>query len=279
MDILEIKTPLDYVISAIKYSAEEEKQIVVIGSATGVKQGYYSNFAQFLAENGVTTYTFDYGGINLSKTKSLRVFDTSLTNWATNDLESLLLYVQKQHPEKKINYIGHSIGGQLLGLVPSNSLINNVILVASQSGYAPLWRGIGKAKMLFNWYLLFPILSRIFGYLPSKKLTGMEDLPKSMALEFASWGRQKEYLFHYKTEDELFFDQLQGHMSIYSCPNDEFAPKLAVDWLASKYSRDKKSRKHLNPKEYGEVTIGHFDFFKSKFMGSLWLEFLADISK
>lgn len=279
MDNVEINTPLAYVLSVSKFTSTEEHQIAIIASATGVKKEYYTKFAQFLADSGVTTYTFDYGGINHSKKTSLRSFDTSLTNWATNDIESVLLFVKQQHPNAKIHYIGHSIGGQLLGLVPSNHLLSNVVLVASQSGHTRFWSGFSKVKMLFNWYVVFPLFCISFGYLPSKKIAGMEDLPKSMALEFARWGRQRDYLFHYKDEHELFFDQLKGTLTVYSCPNDEFAPKGAIDWLAQKYTQMKLTRKHLNPKEYGEVEIGHFGFFKSRYQHSIWKEFLADLSK
>ena len=105
----------------------------------------------------------------------------------------------------------------------------------------------------------------------------MENLPKSMALEFARWGRQKNYLFHYKKTQELFFDQIKEKLTVYSCPKDEFAPKGAVDWLADKYTQANKTRKHLNPSDYGVDAIGHFDFFKSKFKESIWQEFLADL--
>jgi len=279
METVEIKTPLGYLLTATKFLSKEDHQVAIVASATGVKQGYYSKFAQFLSDKGVTTYTFDYGGINLSKKTSLRSFDTSLTNWATNDIESVLLFVKQQHPKANIHYIGHSIGGQILGLVSSNHLIKNVLLVASQSGHTRFWKGIPKFKMLFNWYVMFPVLSNLFGYLPSKKITGMEDLPKSMALDFARWGRHRDYLFHYKNEEELFFDQLTGYLTAYSCPNDEFAPKGAVDWLAQKYTQMQLSRKHLDPKNYNEAEIGHFDFFKSKFQQSIWQEFFADITK
>lgn len=279
MKLLEITTPLGYVLSATKFVAKDERQVVIIGSATGVKQEYYSHFAEYLAQHGVTVYTFDYGGINLSKKASLRSFDTSLTHWAINDIESVLQHVKKQHPTQNIHYLGHSIGGQLLGLVPSNHLFENVVLVASQSGHTRFWSGIGKIKMLFNWYVLFPVFVNLLGYLPSKKITGMENLPKSMALEFSRWGRQKDYLFHYKKEDELFFDHITGNLTVYSCPNDEFAPKGAVDWLADKYSQANKTRKHLNPNDYGVESIGHFDFFKSKFQQTIWKAFLEDLSQ
>jgi len=277
MNHLGIKTPLGYTVTATQFEAKDAKKVVIIGVATGVQQGYYSKFSQFLAEQGVTALTFDYGGINLSKKTSLRVFDTSLTNWATNDLASVLQFVKQQYPGLEIHYIGHSIGGQVLGLVPSNHHFKNVVLVASQSGHTRFWSGFGKVKMLFNWYVLFPAFCALFGYLPSKKITGMEDLPKSMALEFARWGRKKDYLFHYKKADELFFDQITGNLTVYSFPNDEFAPKGAVDWLAKKYTQANVSRKHLSPSDYGVDEIGHFDCFKSKFRTTIWQEILADL--
>lgn len=279
MTSFEIETSLGYPISVTKFTANSDSDVVIFCSATGVLQGYYTKFATFLQENNFTVYTFDYGGIGTSKKQSLKKFDTSASNWATNDIESVLQYVKKKHLNTKINAMGHSIGGQLLGLVPSNHIINNVILAASQSGYWGLWSGFGKLQMWGNWHILLPSLAKAIGYLPSKKIMSMENLPKSMVLEWSAWARSKNYIFDYKDKTQLFYNNIKNNLTSYSVPNDRFAPKTAVDFLASKYENANVIRKHLSPKDYNVKDIGHFGFFKSKFKETLWQEFLIDLKK
>ncbi|WP_299839665.1 alpha/beta hydrolase [uncultured Tenacibaculum sp.] len=278
MKVFEITTPLGHAISLTEFSSNSNKnKVVLICSATGVLQGYYQKFASFLSSKEITAYTFDYAGIGASKKDNLKAFDISLTNWAINDINSVLHYIKEKHPEAQIDCVCHSIGGQILGLTPANKYINNVVLVASQSVYFKHWKGFGRLQMYLNWHVIFPIFTTVFGYLPSKKITGMENLPKSMAQEFASWGRKKDYLFHYKKKEELYHHQINGKVTSYSTDNDTFAPKKAIDWMTKKYFNAEIIRKHLTPKNYNVDNIGHFGFFKSKFKDNLWNEFLLDL--
>ena len=65
MKQIEIKTTsLDH-ISAQIYEAEKNT-VLIISSSTGVKQGFYKKFADFVSANGITVITFDYSGIGLS---------------------------------------------------------------------------------------------------------------------------------------------------------------------------------------------------------------------
>ena len=189
---IEIQTPLGYKLGIREFLSKNSNNVVIICSATGVLQNYYEKFASFLQENNFTVYTFDYGGIGESLKNSLSKFNASASDWATNDIENVLLYAKEQNPNAKINVIAHSIGGQLLGLAPSYKIINKIILVASQSGYWKLWKGKGRLEMFFNWYILFPFLLTFFKYLPSKRISGMENLPKQMAAEWSNWGRHKK---------------------------------------------------------------------------------------
>lgn len=275
---IHIETPIGHSIVMNQFITKNTNNIAIICSATGVLQGYYAKFASYLNKNGFTVYTFDYGGIGLSKKESLKTFDSTLSNWAVNDMESVFKYVKKQHPTQNIHCICHSIGGQLLGLAPSNKIFKNIILVTVQNINHSMWKGFGKIQMFVNYHLLIPIITTLFGYLPSKKFMKMENLPKSMALEFASWGRKKNHVFHYKKKDELFHHQIKGNITSYSTENDNFAPEKAVDWMTQKYVNANRTRKHLVAKEYHVKNIGHFGFFKSKYENSIWQEFLSDLN-
>src|SRR5207245_335534 len=68
----------------------------------------------------------------------------------------------------------------------------------AQSGYWGNWRGAGRLRMLFYWKVLFPALTHALGYLPLRSLTGGgDDVPPCVALEWASWGRDPDYVLSY----------------------------------------------------------------------------------
>lgn len=277
MHRFEIKTPLGHAIEVTRFNASENGDIVVLCSATGVLQKYYAKFASFLSNNGCTVYTFDYSGIGFSKKQNLRKFDVTLSNWATNDIKSVFEFIKTKHSQQKIHCICHSIGGQLLGIVPNNNIFKNIIFVTVQNINHSMWKGFGRVRTFFNYYFLIPVTVNLVGYLPSKKFMKMENLPKSMALEFASWGRKKNHVFAYKEKDQLFYSQIKSKITSYSTENDHFAPKKAVDWMTRKYNNAFVVRKHLKPQDYEGKQIGHFGFFKAKFEHSIWQEFLSDL--
>ncbi|MFC3159104.1 hypothetical protein ACFOEQ_11760 [Chryseobacterium arachidis] len=63
-----ILTTRDHVsITAHLFLPEKSNQkLLLINSATGVKQQVYFSFARFFSENGFTVITYDYRGIGLS---------------------------------------------------------------------------------------------------------------------------------------------------------------------------------------------------------------------
>lgn len=272
-----LKTPLGYGISTTRLIHPESSQIVIIASATAVVKEYYKHFAKYLYENSLSVVTFDYGGIGKSRPISLRSFGTSAHKWATNDLETVIGYVKEKHPDKKITLLGHSIGGQLIGLAPSSLLAEKVILVASQSGYYKLWQASERYKMLFAWRVLFPLFNKTMGYIPTKAFTPMEDLPGGMAMEWARWCLSPNYLFDHIDVESLYFDKISVPLYSYSTDKDKFATPPSTDWLTNKYSKALVTRIHLKPEDYGVKTIGHFGYFQKKCSSLVWPELLSKI--
>ncbi len=165
-------------LSATIFKSDKDQTVLIIASATGVKQEYYQKFSEYLSDNGVSVLTFDYSGIGRSLTKPIKELNSNAADWGKNDLEYVIQYAIRKYPNSKKVILGHSIGGQLIGLAKSSTKFDKIILVAAQSGYWKFWKGIDRIKMWFNWYILFPVLLNLFGYLNSKKLSGMENLPK-----------------------------------------------------------------------------------------------------
>ncbi|OBX20936.1 hypothetical protein A9996_18705 [Gelidibacter algens] len=175
---IDIHSHKEHLININIYEGKLHESVLVICSATGVKQTYYKKIAKYFQGYGITVITFDYEGIGNSLKKNIKHSETTLTDWGKNDLEAVLEYSEKKFPNYNLIILGHSIGGQLIGLAKKALLANKIILICSQSGYWGHWEGIGKLKMWLNWNFLFPFLINLFGYMPSKKISNMENLTK-----------------------------------------------------------------------------------------------------
>lgn len=276
MKILEIKSNKEK-LSATLYDGSTNDKILIIASATGVKQEFYKSFATFISSQGITVITFDYLGIGRSLNQPIKELKNNASDWGRNDLEAVIHFANTSYPNAEKILLGHSIGGQLVGLAKSSLTLNKIILVAAQSGYWKYWKGIGRIKMWFNWHVLFPLLLNIFGYLNSKKLSGMENLPKHVANQWRNWGKQQDYIISDKSILATFFKKISCDITAFSIEGDEFAPKAAVDWMTSIYAGTNKKSIHLKPVDFKVSKIGHFGIFKPKFQETIWQLLLDEI--
>lgn len=278
MKQIEILTTNLNQITAQIYDAEKNT-VLIISPATGVKQGFYKKFADFISANGITVITFDYSGIGLSLKKPIKQIKCSASDWGKNDLEAVIKFTKENYPNAKITLLGHSIGGQIIGLAKSSSELQKIILVSAQSGYWKMWKGFDRVKMWANWHILFPILINLFGYMPSKRISGMENLPKNVAKQWSSWGRKPNYLFDEVSEQDLFYKNVSVKAIAISIENDFYAPKDAVDFFTEKYENAEIKKLHLRPTEYNTKAIGHFGVFREKFENTLWKLLMNEIEK
>ncbi len=274
-----LSTPLGHSLSVSAFEPKESaKAAIMICSATGVKQSLYYKFSQFLATQGYIVYTFDYAGIGQSKPDSLRRFNISASQWANNDIESILKMIKTKHSDIPLVALGHSIGGQLLGLVPSNSKIDGIVLVASQMGYWKMWKGLQKYAMAFLWYVAMPLSIKIKGYFPGKLLGSSEDLPKNMAVEWQSWCKSPNYLFDKVDAADEKFNQINTPLYSFSAEDDKFAPQNVVDWISQRYKKAQVTRIHLIPQDFNLKSIGHFGYFRSD-KKAVWQQMFEAIEK
>jgi predicted alpha/beta hydrolase len=258
------------------FEGKKAKSILIIASATGVKQSFYQKFAEYTASNGFTVVTFDYYGIGDSLILPIKQLTNNVEGWAV-DLEAVIAYCLEMRPNSKVSVMGHSMGGQLIGLCPSASRLQKIVLVAAQSGYWKYWKGFGKSKMWFNWYVLFPVLNNLFGYFPGKRISGMENLPKGVARQWSKWGRRKSYILSEIAAENLYYQKIKSDIVSFSIDDDDYAPKEAVEWMTNQYRNSNIKSTHLKPIDFGVEKIGHFGVFKDKFKTTIWEILLNEI--
>ncbi len=249
-------------------------ETILVVSANGVKQSFYEPIATYFSQQGYHVVTFDYTGIGKSLSRPLKEETTTAYEWANNDLEAMIQWALKRDHSSKIHLMGHSIGGQIIGLAPSSNKASSILIIASQSGYWGFWPGLSRYRYWVNWTVLFPVLLGVFRYLPSKKVMGMENLPRYVAKEWSVWCRNKDYLIGEIDASKRFYSTIQSPLYAFSIDDDSLAPKAAVDWMAAQYHNCYVKRIHLTPADYQVKKIGHFGLFRPHFKDLIWPLFL-----
>jgi predicted alpha/beta hydrolase len=247
---------------------EHSKRAVLVMAASGVPQAYYAKFAMHIAGRGFRVLTFDYRGIGRSLTTSVRKIDARMRDWAELDGAAALAALDDA---EKILVVGHSFGGQSLGLLPGRERIAAALIVGSQSGYWRNWPALGRAWMWPAAYVLLPGISRLFGYFPGSRLGFGEDLPPGVASEWASWCRNPTYLVGALGVEDAYA-RFSAPIRAYAVSDDAFAPAGAVQALLRLYAASQSELRRVTPAELGVKRIGHFGFFRERFRDTLWRE-------
>lgn len=260
------------------YSGLHSDRTLIIASATGVVQSFYQPLARFFQSQGISVITFDYAGIGKSLQGNIKSENSGLANWGDRDLEAVIKYALDSSSHHKIVLLGHSVGGQLIGLAPSAHRADKVILVAAQSGYWKFWKRTNPIRIWLIWHLLVPLLTTTFGYLPSRIFSRMESLPKNVALDWARWCRNRHYLFGRLPSGRLYFNRIKGTITSVQIEDDFYAPKESVEWLTAKYSNAQIKRLHFVPEDFNVSRIGHFSLFTERFRDSIWKILLEEVN-
>lgn len=240
---------------------------VLIAPAMGVPRGYYRSFAAALAQGGAQVLVPDYRGIGGSGPAKQ---DASLRLWGEADLSAAAARLRAELPNLPLGYVGHSVGGQLFGLV-QGAAFDAAYFVASQSGYWRGWPGLSRVGMWAFWHLVVPGLTAGYGLLPMRRFGQGEDVPLGVAREWASWGKHPRYMRSYAdNHGGLGYARWSGPMRLISISDDGFAPAPTVDALASLYEAARTERVHLTPEGLGLKSLGHFGYFRPAHRETLW---------
>lgn len=251
--------------------AGRPRATAVIHGATAVPQRYYERFAGHLAAAGLRVITYDYRGVGASRPRSLRGFRARMQDWATDAAAAMALAREEDAP---LLWIGHSFGGQLLGLVDEARDVKGVLLVGAQLGYAGHWPARLQPRIRLFWHLLVPALTGVLGYYPGRVGLG-EDLPAGVAREWRRWALQPGYYLGERPDARVRLARFARPTLFYSFTDDDFAPRQAVRTLLSLLPAAAVVHRRLAPADLGVEAIGHFGAFRQRFAGTLWREALA----
>jgi predicted alpha/beta hydrolase len=242
----------------------------LVAPAMGVRRGFYAPLARYLAEAGILSLSLDYRGMGDSRPASLRGFPARLRDWGEQDLAAGVAELSRRAPGAPLLWVGHSVGGQLLGLLPE-APVRAAVFLGCQSGWAGHWSGLSRAVMTALWWGFIPASTALAGYLPMRALGQGDDVPAGVAREWASWGRHRRYIGRYAdAAGGLAFARYAGAIRSYAFSDDAYAPPAACRGLLSLYRRARSELKLVRPEDLGARSLGHFAPLRERFREPLW---------
>jgi len=249
---------------------------VVINSATGVPRSYYRHFAEHLAAHGCAVLCYDYRGVGGSRDggRGARMLD-----WGEKDLPGALEWMYRYHAELPLAAVGHSAGGWLFGLTPSNRAVDALLTVGAQVPHPRNWPSLrGKAFMWTTMNLMIPAVTHLCGHLPGAILGG-DSLPRGVALDWARWSRHRDFLVD--DDGRPLREHFRGYANpvrLLAIEDDDYAPPAAVRDLAGYFHAGVELRQ-IRPADHGLRQLGHFGYFRKSAPHILWDEALDWLRK
>ena len=261
-------------------SAGEAHASIVIGGAMGVRQSFYEPFAHWLAQQGLQVWTFDYRGSGDSLGGApLRGFEADLFDWA-RDYEAVIGAAKAALPHQPLYLLGHSLGAQLPGFLQKPEQVDGLISIAAGSGY---WRENApqlRRSILYFWFFVVPLATRLWGYFPGRKLRKVGDLPRGVMLQWRRWCLNPRYSVG--AEGELAarsYERVRFPVLALSMTDDELMTLAGTRSLLSFYKAAPSAVERIAPADVQAKRIGHFGFFREQFSQSLWPALLDKLQR
>jgi predicted alpha/beta hydrolase len=277
MEKVELHTQDGLKLAGMLFTCSNPKAIIQFNSATAVLKEFYISFAKALQEDNFSVLLYEYRGIGESKPKTgLKDCGYQYTDWAKYDMAAALNFCVSRFPSIPLLWMGHSVGGQMIGLVPNlHNRVKAMLTVNTGSGYGGNMNFKNRMRNIYFFEIIRPISLLFFGYGKLKQIGLMEDIPKNIYNDWRKWCSVPEYFFNPKFSKNIEgiegFQNLNFPVEVYTAIDDEIATKKNVEsfW---QFIRSKQAINFnwLNPKDYNVSSIGHFDLFRKKNKEALW---------
>ncbi|NTU84905.1 MAG: alpha/beta fold hydrolase, partial [Chloroflexales bacterium] len=194
------------------------RRALVVNGATGVPKEFYRRFDRYAAEQGSAVLLYDYRGIGGSRPASLRGFTATMRDWGAQDMSGALDWLHATYAGLPLVAVGHSVGGQLLGLMPNHGLLHAAVLVTVSTGH---WRGMPPSFGLYTLAMLRVVFP----------------LTAGVAREWAAWCLHPRYLagFYGKTVQRTYYDEVRTPLLWLTFGDDPIATPRNVPAMQAFY--------------------------------------------
>ena len=236
----------------------ETDKVMIIGPSARVTQEHYTALAIYMATKGITTITFDYRGTGLSAHIPETAAPFTLQQWASIDLDAVLLFAKHRFAGKEIIFLAHGISGELTGLAPASQYINRLVLVNTPLSCKKLWPLKGRLRLMFSRFFI-PIRNFILAIIPGLQMVTYKGIPPGVLNEWGNWCSNNNGLFD--VFPDANYRKLQIPLLAFSFTDDPYAPTRAVAALLGHFNNTVTTWYHATPADLGLTQIGHLGFF------------------
>lgn len=263
----------DYQLAAQFYSAQDHTKPypILICPATGITKNFYHAFAEWLSKQGYSVLSFDFRGIGESLHGPLKNSKASINDWGIYDIPAAIETLLERTQAEKVIIVGHSAGGQLLGITSNYNKVAKVLAIAGSTGHVKGLKGKTKilAPVMFN--VIFPVSSFLKGYGATQFIGMGENLPKNVAKQWAEFCSKPGYVMNAigKSIFEDYHQEIQCPITSFWATDDEIATQANVKDLLRLYPNAPTKLIELNPQQHGYKQIGHMSMFKKSHQ-KLW---------
>lgn len=237
---------------------------VLLAPATGVKQHFYLRFARWLAAQGHDVLVFDYRGIGLSLHGPLADCKATLAQWGQRDQVAALDWLLARTGSEKAVLLGHSAGGQMIGLLPNHDRIDRLVGVSASTGWFKGMRLAFALKARLGLLGLMPLGIRLKGYAPTSAIGLGENLPAEVARQWGQWcaaGGYATNAVRNRPEDDFHAD-VRSFVTVLYAEDDDIATAATVADLMRTLPAAPRQILRVSPQEHGLPTLGHLDWFR-----------------
>lgn len=244
---------------------------VLISPATGVRQQFYWRFADWLASQGHPTLVFDYRGIGLSLEGRLADSRARLVDWGKLDQVAALQWLLARSGAAQVVLVGHSAGGQMIGLLPIHDRIERVVGVAASTGWFGGMRFAFALRARLGLRLLVPLGTLFKGYAPTSWLGLGENLPAQVARQWGQWCAAGGYATNAVRAGlaDDFHAQVRTPIVVLHAEDDDIATPTTVRDLLRTLPASPHAALQVKPRDHGLRGIGHLDWFRQSHQ-ALW---------
>ncbi|KQS91499.1 alpha/beta hydrolase [Chryseobacterium sp. Leaf394] len=255
----------------------DSKKVLLINSATGVRQQIYFSFAAFARRNNITVITYDYEGIGLSKPANLKKSKASMRSWGNSDFKTVTDFIVKTLPDHTKYCLGHSVGALILGMNKDSAIFEKFFFVATQNAFIGNLKWKTKVEAFFGFGIVQPFFTALFGYFPAHWFGLGESLPKNCAYDWRTLilNRKSTNKLLGKTND--YSKNLNQKVLVLYAEDDTWLTEKGVKSLLNEtYPNLKPQFRILKISESEQEKIGHINFFRS-YNENLWDIILTEI--
>ena len=266
---VELRAPDGSAVVAHRFDALQARAVVVVAPALAVPQDFYRDFALGLAQRGLAALTFDFRGVGHAAPRSLRGYRATIDDWLRLDFETVVAAAREQAGGRPLFVVGHSLGSQLVALLPSATSVRALVAVAGGSGYWGRLSPRMRPMMLLMLHGAAPLSARLAGYFPGRRLRLLGDLPSGVMHQWRRWCLHEDYLIGIEPGAREAYARARFDLLSLAFTDDAMMPQANVDALHSHLSGVARESRRLSPADAGGP-IGHVGFFRKRYRDTLW---------